>query len=137
MSIAANRISYTFDFRGPIIAVDTACSSSLVAVHLACQSLWNRESSCALAGGVMPFSLRKLPSASARREPCRPTAAARYSMLVPMALSVARSRNRRAETAFESRAGWRSDLRGDPRQCDQPGRATNGIMALAAVARER
>ena len=51
-SIAANRLSYVFDWRGPSIAVDTACSSSLVAIHLACRSLRCGESSLALAGGV-------------------------------------------------------------------------------------
>ncbi len=51
-SIAANRVSYFLDLQGPSIAVDTACSSSLVAVHLACQSLQNKESDLALAGGV-------------------------------------------------------------------------------------
>ena len=51
-SIAANRLSFVFDFVGPSLVVDTACSSSLVAVHLACQSLWQGESTLALAGGA-------------------------------------------------------------------------------------
>ncbi len=51
-SIIANRVSYTFDLRGPSLVVDTACSSSLVAVDLACRSLRSGASDAALAGGV-------------------------------------------------------------------------------------
>jgi amino acid adenylation domain-containing protein/thioester reductase-like protein len=51
-SIAANRLSYFYDLRGPSMAVDTACSSSLVAAHLACQSLQNGESDLGVVGGV-------------------------------------------------------------------------------------
>src|SRR5262249_38989875 len=46
------RVSYKLGLRGPSVAVQTACSTSLVAIHLACQSLLNRECDLALAGGV-------------------------------------------------------------------------------------
>ncbi|WP_414589995.1 type I polyketide synthase [Scytonema sp. PCC 10023] len=59
-SIAANRISYVFNFTGPSVAFDTACSSSLVAVHYACLSLWNQESTLAVAGGVNALLLPKV-----------------------------------------------------------------------------
>lgn len=51
-SVAANRLSYLLDLRGPSLAVDTACSSSLVATHLACRSLRQGETDLAIAGGV-------------------------------------------------------------------------------------
>lgn len=51
-AIAAARLSYFLNVKGPAIAVDTACSSSLVAMHLACQALWNGEIEMAVAGGV-------------------------------------------------------------------------------------
>lgn len=45
-------VSYKLDLRGPSVAVQTACSTSLVAVHMACQSILDGESDCALAGGA-------------------------------------------------------------------------------------
>src|SRR5277367_2890830 len=51
-SIAANRLSYFYDLRGPSMAIDTACSSSLVAFHQACRSIVSGEITQALAGAV-------------------------------------------------------------------------------------
>jgi acyl transferase domain-containing protein/NADPH:quinone reductase-like Zn-dependent oxidoreductase/acyl carrier protein len=51
-SIAANRISYFYDLRGPSMAIDTACSSSLVAFHQACRAIIAGEVRQALTGAV-------------------------------------------------------------------------------------
>ncbi len=52
MSIAANRLSYLFDLKGPSLAVDTACSSSSVAIYLAVEALRRGECDAAIAAGV-------------------------------------------------------------------------------------
>src|SRR6476661_8442288 len=51
-SIAANRISYCLNLRGPSVAMDTACSSALTAVHTACEHIWAGRGDTALAGSV-------------------------------------------------------------------------------------
>ena len=51
-SIAANRLSYVLDLKGPSLAIDTACSSSLIALHMALRSLEHGESDMAVVGGV-------------------------------------------------------------------------------------
>ena len=52
LSIAANRLSYILNLRGPSVVTETACSSSLVALHFACRSLQSGESNLCLVGGV-------------------------------------------------------------------------------------
>jgi acyl transferase domain-containing protein len=51
-SIAANRLSYFYDLRGPSMAIDTACSSSLVAFHQASRAIATGEIAQALTGAV-------------------------------------------------------------------------------------
>jgi amino acid adenylation domain-containing protein len=52
LCVAANRLSYILDLRGPSVAMDTACSSSLVTTNMAVESLRRRECDLALAAGV-------------------------------------------------------------------------------------
>lgn len=81
-SIAANRLSYFFDLRGPSMAVDTACSSSLVALHQAYQAILAGESQLAITGAVSlhlhPFPYVAFSKASmlSRRGVCSPFDAA-------------------------------------------------------------
>ncbi|KAE8155057.1 putative polyketide synthase [Aspergillus avenaceus] len=48
----SGRISHLFGWSGPSVVVDTACSSAAVAIHLACQALYIKDCSIAVAGGV-------------------------------------------------------------------------------------
>ena len=51
-AIISNRISYSFDWRGPSMTIDTACSSSLIAVHQGVKALRTGESRVAVACGT-------------------------------------------------------------------------------------
>ena len=51
-SMFANRVSYTFDFKGPSFAVDTACSSSLLALDQAMLAIRTGQCDAAIIGGT-------------------------------------------------------------------------------------
>ena len=49
--VAANRLAYFFDFKGPSMTLDTACSGTSNALHFACQSIKSGEADQALVSG--------------------------------------------------------------------------------------
>ncbi|KAH6715637.1 thiolase-like protein [Leptodontidium sp. MPI-SDFR-AT-0119] len=50
--IISNRIGNTFNLNGLSFTINTSCSSSIYALHLACQSLRNRDCTAAIVSGV-------------------------------------------------------------------------------------
>lgn len=52
LAFLTTRVSHFLNLRGPSVSVHTACSTSLVAVHLACESLAQRQCDAVLVGGV-------------------------------------------------------------------------------------
>lgn len=51
-SVAAGRLSFTFNLTGSCLSIDTACSSSLVAAHYSVSDLRNGTAEAAIAAGV-------------------------------------------------------------------------------------
>lgn len=51
-TILANRISHTFNLKGPSCVLDTACSASLYALHAGCAALQSGECDSAVVAGV-------------------------------------------------------------------------------------
>ncbi|VDO32373.1 unnamed protein product, partial [Onchocerca flexuosa] len=51
-SMFSNRLSFTFDLRGPSFSVDTACSSSLCALQLAVDAIRLEQCDAAIVAGA-------------------------------------------------------------------------------------
>ncbi|CAL1290486.1 unnamed protein product [Larinioides sclopetarius] len=51
-ALFANRISYTFDFKGPSLVIDTACSSGAVALFEAVRAIQNNDCEAAIVGAA-------------------------------------------------------------------------------------
>lgn len=59
ISIAANRLSYLFDLRGPSIIIDSTCSSSMASLNMACLNIQTKACDMALVCGaklnILPY----------------------------------------------------------------------------------
>ncbi|QLZ67641.1 polyketide synthase [Legionella sp. PC1000] len=73
ISMAANRLSYLFDLRGPSLVLDTACSSSLIAIQLACLNLHAKLCDTALVSAVNINLLPSIHSVLAKATMLSPT----------------------------------------------------------------
>lgn len=73
ISMAANRLSYLFDLRGPSMVLDTACSSSLFAIQLACLNLQAQLCDTALVNAVHINLLPSIHSVLAKAKMLSPT----------------------------------------------------------------
>ncbi|HHF7366867.1 TPA: beta-ketoacyl synthase N-terminal-like domain-containing protein [Legionella bozemanae] len=73
ISMAANRLSYLFDLRGPSLVLDTACSSSLIAIQLACLNLHAKLCDTALVSAVNINLLPSIHSVLAKASMLSPT----------------------------------------------------------------
>ena len=51
-TMLSNRLSYSFNFKGPSLTIDTACSASMVAFNYACQDLRAGNAEVAIVAGV-------------------------------------------------------------------------------------
>ena len=71
-AILSNRLSWFYDLRGPSMTIETACSGSLIALHLACQSIRNKESKMVCADNSCLY----VTKANRSTEPCLRIAAA-------------------------------------------------------------
>ena len=116
-ALIANRISYALGLAGPSLTVDTGQSSSLVAVHLACQSLRERECERRPGGRREPDPVAALEPRDDRVRralPRRPLLRVGRARQRPRPR---RGRRHRRAQAPAGRAGrGRPHLRRDPRQ---------------------
>ncbi len=109
MTMLSNRISHTFDLRGPSLSIDTACSSSLVAFHFACQDLWRGATKMAVVGGANCMLRPEYPMGMCKGHFLSRDVSANPLMIERTVWPWRRSWSGTAEAARGGLEGWRSD----------------------------